>query len=72
MSLFGGRLCEVVCINPLLPPFNIFYSNEGREAWAVVPLSYASASGVARNCQPIGSKRGCGREVSPSHGREIF
>ena len=31
MLLLGGRLCEVVYTNPLLPPFlNLFYFNERR------------------------------------------
>ena len=56
--LLGGRLCEVAYTNPLLPPFNFFHSNQGGGgAWALVPLSYASASGAAGICQPR-SKRG--------------
>ena len=53
MPLLGGRLCEVAYTNPLLPPFNFFHSNQGGGgAWALVPLSYASASGAAGICQP--------------------
>ena len=61
MPLLGGRYCEVAYTNPLLPPFNIFYSNQGGGgggAWTLsVPLRYVSASGAARFVNQ-GSKRG--------------
>ena len=66
----------------LQPLLNLFYSNQWG-AWGLVPLSYASDSGAARNlsgfvriCQEGAkarerSERGEGA-VPPSDGREIF
>ena len=60
---------------PLLISFTPIKGGGG--AWALVALSYASASGAAAICQPRVKARersdrvggGC---VSPSHGRELF
>ena len=63
---------------PLPPPpplLNFFHSSQWG-AWGLVPLSYASDSGVARiyqqEGQSEGAKRSIGGRVPPSHGREIF
>ena len=67
MPLLGGRLREVAYTNPPPPPTppfkNLFYSNQGGGAWALVPLSYASDSGAARIFQQ-GPNRRCGRGES--------
>ena len=80
LHVLGGRLCEVAYTIPYFPLLISFTPIKGGGACALVPLSYASASGAARIFQR-GPKRGSeatergecvGGVVSPSHSREIF
>ena len=52
MSLLGVGYVKWHYTNPQLPPLFFFYSGGGGGAWALVQLSYASAIGAARVCQP--------------------
>ena len=81
MTLLGGGGSYVrwhVYKSPIYPPL-FLNSNLGR-AWALVNLSHCGNSGAAKICQRRAKARersdraggGCGREVPPSHGREIF